>query len=206
VSLNSHKPTPGSAAAFLAAGSDLGRDRSPILKLTKNGVWVAGVNNSPVTETCFVAEVHEAEQGFVCFVDRKVVDELMTPVALGEKISKDKLPYHGPYKEGDGWRPSASIRLLSLITGEKVLFSTTSVGGRSAIGDLLSKYGRRVAAGEGGMPVIELAVEKYTHRMHGIIHNPVFHIVRWENDTGKEGQAGDAQSLAEELRDDDIPF
>jgi hypothetical protein len=199
-------------AAFLAAGSELGRPKLPILKLTKAGAWVVGVDNAPATELRLVADVPGAEHGFTCFIAGKVVGEVMTPVALGKKVSQSDLPDYGPYQGGDGWRTSASIQLKSITTGEDFLFTTTSVGGRSAVGELLTKYARRLEAGIGGIPVIELAVEHYTHRLHGIVHNPVFRIVRWEKDTdsalmsGKERQADDAHSLAEELGDDDIPF
>jgi hypothetical protein len=209
----SDKPTPGSAAAFLAAGSDLGRDRSPMLKLTTGGEWVAGVDNTRVTQTRFAADVHGAETGFTCFLDKKVVDEMMVAVALGTKISQGELPNHGPYGDGDGWRAAACIRLRSLTTGEEFVFKTTSQGGRSAIGDLLTKYAGRLAAGKGGMPIIDLAVDRYTHKRHGLVYRPLFRIVDWQDDadaaavtSGEEGHTSDARSLAEELGDDDIPF
>ena len=212
---NSNKPTPPIAAAFLAAGSELGRPNLPILKLTKNGAWVFGADNAPVTETRFVADVPGAEHGFTCFVDRKVVGEVMTPVAHGKKVTQNDLPDHGPYRDGDGWSPSASIRLQSLTTGEEFLFKTTSQGGRSAMGELVTKYGRRLAAGDGRIPVVELAVDRYEHTRYGTVYTPLFRIVGWQDDADPEAAPvtpGDSVptagvvSLSDELGDDDIPF
>jgi hypothetical protein len=209
---NSNKPTPPTAAAFLAAGSELGRPNLPILKFTKGGAWVVGADNAPVTETRFVADVPGAEHGFTCFVDHKVVDEVMTPVSHGKKVSQNDLRAHG---RGGGWSPSASIRLQSLRTGKEFLYKTTSQGGRATIGELLTEYAHRLEAGKGGVPVVELAVSRYEHKLYGTVHTPQFRIMGWQNDAdpaatpvtpgGRAPNVG-AFSLSEELGDDDIPF
>ena len=213
---NANKPTSSTAAAFLAAGSELGRRPNlPFLKFTKGGAWVFSADNAPVTDDRFVADVPGAEHGFTCFVDHKVVDEVMTPIAHGGKVAQGGLPDHSRYHEGDGWRPSVSMRLRSLRTGKEFLFKTTSRGGLSAIGDLLTKYGHRLEAGERGVPVVELAVDRYEHKRYGTVYTPLFRIMGWQDDAdpgavsvtpgGTAPNAG-AASLSDERGDDDIPF
>ena len=65
------------ADAFVAAGSEMGGSTLTIIKLSKNGEWVTGVEAEPMTEKRFAADVKGAQRGWVCFVDGEVVDEQM---------------------------------------------------------------------------------------------------------------------------------
>jgi hypothetical protein len=209
------KVVPIGAAAFLAAGSELGRSSFPILKLTKGGVWVAGASNTPVTVSRFAADIAHARRGFTCFREGTVVDEMLVLVSLATRIAQDELPDRGPYEEGDGWRPAAALQLRAMETGEQFVFKTTSRGGLSATGDLLSKYGHRLETGRGGIPVIELAVSHYAHKRYGLVYEPSFPIVDWldEDDpsTSPMIPSGGSPAPAAEKPDegflsDEIPF
>ncbi len=190
--------------AFTAAASDLGKSIFPILKLAKTGQWVSGPENTPMPETLYAADVEGSQVGFTCFVDGNVADEIMLPVALGRKISPDELPDHGPYQDGDGWKPSASIQLKAIETGEQFIFKPTSHGGLSAISALLSRYGHRLDIGKGGIPIVELKVDSYEHKRYGKIYKPSFRIKLWREEADLVD--GGAVKLGEELHDDKIPF
>lgn len=201
---NGEEHLPSTANAFMAAGSELSGSALPILKLTKDGRWVSGTDNVPITESRFAADVNGALRGYVCFVDGEVVDERMLPVALGKQVSRDELQDHGPCEGTDGWKPSASIQLRGIETGEQYVFRTTSLGGREAIGGLLSKYGYRMDIGKGGVPIIDLGETSYDHKRYGKVHKPLFRIVSWQTETDLVARSG--EKLKDELLDDSVPF
>jgi len=67
--------------------------------------------------------------------------------------------------------------------GELFTFSTSSKGGRSAVGELCNAWvkHRRMVPDE--LPVVELGCRSYKHRDRtlGIIDVPVFKVIAWEN-------------------------
>jgi len=193
------------ANAFAAAGSELTGSALPILKLSKSGAWVFGAENTPLTETRLAADVQGAQRGFICFVDGEVVEDVMEPVALGKAITPDDLADHGPYADGDGWVTSASIQLRSIETGEEYMFKPTSHGGRAAIGALLTKYGYRLSAKKGGIPIVECDVTSYEHKRYGTVFKPVFNIVSWQDEAELMVKDDDTK-LGEELLDELAPF
>ena len=202
---NETLPAPVSAAnAYAAAGSELAGDALPLLKLSKAGELVTGTENEPVTETRFAADVQGAQQGFVCFVDGRVVDEALVLVATGKKIEEDELPDHGPYQEGDGWARSATIHLRSIETGEEFAFKPTSLGGRAAIGALFTKYGYRLNIDKAGVPIIDLNVSSYQHPKYGKVYKPHFKIVSWQDEA--DLVSGASAEPDDEPFDDDVPF
>lgn len=195
--INENIPTAISKAdAFAAAASDLCGSALPIIKLTKDGNWVRGAENTPVTEIRFAVDVDGAERGFVCFVDGKLEDKVMVRVASGKKVSQETLPDHGPYEGNDGWKACTSIQLRSLTSGDEFLFCPVSNGGLAAIGPILKMYKCRLQANKGGIPIIDLDVADYKHKSYGKVLKPVLKIVEWRNE----------EDLGGELLDDSQPF
>jgi len=192
------------ANAFATAGSALGQSTLPIIKLSKAGQWVSGAENTPVIETRFAADVQGAQVGFICFVAGDVIDEAMVPVALGQKLSLQDLPEHGPYEGGDGWQPTAALQLRAIESGEEYIFKPTSQGGRAAIGDLLKRYGNRLSTGKGGIPIVELSVSSYEHRRYGRVFKPSFRVAEWRDEAALVN--GNAAKLVEEPPNDETPF
>lgn len=192
------------ADAFSAAGAKLGGTALPILKLSKAGKWVVGADNMPVSDVRFAADVQNTRFGFVCFVGGEVVDEVLVPVALGKSISPDQLPDHGPYKDREGWVSSASLQLRGLETGDEFVFKPTSHGGRSAIGALLNKCSSRLRLGKTGIPIVELDVSSYEHRLYGPVLKPILKVVGWQDEADLIN--GAVEEPGNGLFDDDIDF
>jgi len=141
-------------------------------------------DNSPVSGNRFMADVHHAEEGFICFIDGKVVDEKLVAIAEGREISRSELADHGPYSDGDGWKQIVSLRLQSIETAELSVFKSTSMGGRSACASLMTKYGSRCDLGKYGNPIVELSDGNYKHKTYGTVAKPEFRIVSWLDDPG----------------------
>jgi hypothetical protein len=202
-----------SGAAFIAAGAELNRSRLPILKLTKDGKWVAGPDNAPVTETRFAADVPGVQRGYMRFVNG-TTEEVMRPVALG-KVLRDELTNDIADEDGEGWREAVSLQLRSIKTGEELLYKATSLGGLAAVGELMTKYGHRLRTGGRGIPVVDLDSRRYLHKRYGTLFNPSLPIVDWlhEGDPSAAPAIPDggppklnAVKPEDELHDEDIPF
>jgi hypothetical protein len=202
-----------SGAAFIAAGAELNRSRLPILKLTKDGKWVAGADNTPVSETRFAADVAGVQRGYMRFVNG-TVEEMMRPVALA-KISRDELPNDTAYEDEERWREAVSLQLRSIKTGEELLYKATSQGGLAAVGALMSAYGHRLRTGDQGIAVVDLVSRRYVHKRYGPLFKPSFPIVDWldEGDPSTSpmipsggSPAPAAEKPDEGLLSDQIPF
>jgi hypothetical protein len=190
------------ANAFANAGAQLGGTALEILKLTKSGEWVAGADNTAVTERRFAADVKNARRGYVCFVDGQVVDEVWVPVATGKTVAKEDLPDQGPFEGNDGWVESVAIQLRSLESGADYIFKPTSHGGRAAVGGLLTAYGHRLELGKSGVPIIEIGAGSYEHKRYGKVFKPIFRIVDWRAESELLTQVGETPPIS----DDEIPF
>lgn len=189
------------ADAFAAAGSQHQDDRNPaIVKLTKSGDWVHGRDKTPLANTRFVADVEGAAAGFICFKSGGGVEKAMAPVASGKLIRRDDLQDHGPYRDGDGWTECLSLPLRSVENGEEYVFEPTSIGGRAAIRQLFSEYGRWLRSGRSGLPVIELEATSYQHPRYGTVFKPVLKIVGWQDENAP------GNGVAPDFENDSIPF
>jgi hypothetical protein len=107
------------------------------------------------------------------------------------------------------------LQLRSIKTGEELLYKATSLGGLAAVGDLMTRYGHRLRAGDRGIPVVDLVSRRYVHKRYGPLFNPSFPIVDWlpEGDPSAAPAIPDggppkldAVKPEDELHDEDIPF
>jgi hypothetical protein len=97
-------------------------------------------------------------------------------------------------------------------------FSTSSSGGRNALGKLCRAFDRDHRKHPGEFPIIELGVESYQHDVYGKIEKPSFKIVGWakwdEDENGDaviekprlQMRADDPHAQTDAYLDDEIPF
>jgi hypothetical protein len=80
--------------------------------------------------------------------------------------------------------------------GETYTFTVGSKGGLRCLSALTRAYGKHVADGKAGSPVVELKADSYKHRQYGKIFFPTLPIVGWTDAGGRP------QTLAEDLNDE----
>ncbi len=90
------------------------------------------------------------------------------------------------------------LPVTRLDTDETFNFTASSKGGLRAIGDLVKRYGSRLARNEGGLPIVELKADSYKHRTYGKIYFPRLVVTSWTED-------GQRPSVEQDLADE-IPF
>jgi hypothetical protein len=124
----------------------------------------------------------------------------------------------------DPWQLQWSLPLFNQVSGEEVVFSTDTLGGRDALATLLQAYADRVdsrPADNTTIPVVELGTSSYRHPARGDVQIPVLDIVGWAKPPNKprpplpkaeppkvepEKISGPRTSLASSAMDDDVPF
>jgi hypothetical protein len=136
-------------------------------------------------------------------------------VALGERPpEREELddPDEAKWPEGldgpaDPWVYQYLLPLENVSSGEVVIFATSSFGGRRAVADLCSAYGKRAKrVTTCGQPIVALATVDMPTKKFGKVPRPHFEIVGWDDGTADNvEQPPPAVTLGHELNDE-IPF
>ena len=95
------------------------------------------------------------------FVDKKRVDKKVYCVAKGEKpIDRNGLDALDLAEtDKDPWSLQDLLPLENLETGEVVIFTTSTVGGKQCVREVVDAYTKRVRKGRPGQPIIALRVK-----------------------------------------------
>jgi len=157
----------------------------------------------------------EFKNGWICWKDGQVMEEIMVRIVDGKPPAKGDLTDHGPYEdEKDGWREQSSVAFRDIESGDEFLFKTSSKGGRIAVGNLVRDYGKGFARHPGELAIAELAStsfdakDKKTGKKLGKKFAPVFKLVDWQSEEELiakfEAQAADAEDAAGD-EEDELP-
>jgi hypothetical protein len=144
----------------------LGTEMVVVMSTLRSG-YIKWEDNRPVREDSIMGYVKD---GFA-------------PPRSHELPERDK----SQWEEGNDGKPrdpyqfTNEVVFIDLKTGEPGLFSTSSKGGVSALGELAKAYGGHMRAHPEQFPVIALGVNSYQHsdRTIGRVKTPKFTIVRW---------------------------
>ena len=160
--------------------------RVGFLKMGKDGAWSYGSDETEVTEDDHVfVNPNGFVHGWQCWADTDlagVQSELLGDVIAG---MDQPLPDR-PAKVPENGRPWGEVRGMSvLLAGEKLVYSTTSVGGLNAFAALAEEYLAQYHRDpEKMIAEVSLSCDSYKHKnkTFGRIYTPVFTIVKWHKD------------------------
>ena len=164
--------------------------------------------------TKYLAHANQLTYCWIKFHDGKVVDrkfgraaDRYVPPPREELDDNDPL-YWEAGKDGKPQDPWTLQRLLpfeDMETGEVVIFTSSSVGGKIAAEGLARTYAQRVKRrGTRALPIVSIGSTSYRSPTYGEVLMPDFVITGWEDtdDGGREVNFGkDDKPL-----DDSIPF
>jgi hypothetical protein len=183
-----------------------------MLKFKKGDYWCDG--EEVPHGTVYLAHCKAWTKTWVHFEDKKVVERKIYRVAQGQKApERDQLPDNdqstwpmGPSgKPQDPWVLQYLLPLESQETGEVQIFVAQSFGGRRAVADICTQWGRRAAKNpKSGQPIIKLAKAAMPTKNWGDVPRPDFQVLGWD-DTSLEHKEVDVTTIKEDLNDD-IPF
>jgi hypothetical protein len=161
-----------------------------LIKFSKDGVFVTADDKEAINEDDdFVALVDETQIGWIKFNGEKEPPTRIMGLLFDGFVmpGRDSLGDTDPtqWEEGlsgkpaDPWLHQMNLVLQHAETRELFTFSTTSITGRRAIGNLLRHYNRMQRTNPGEIPVIKLKAGGYNHRDEriGWVSTPVFAVV-----------------------------
>lgn len=152
---------------------------------------------------------------WIKFRDKQVVERKIYRIAKGDRAperdqldeqDESKWPIGLNNKPADPWTLQYLVPLESM-DGEVRIFVASSFGGRRAVSELCSAYGRRrVKDPNGGQPIIRLQKALMPTRNFGDVPRPLFEIVGWDDGQVRTEQEVDIDKMKKQEFDDEIPF
>jgi hypothetical protein len=197
------------------------KDDTParLLKFRDGGYFVG---SDPVAlGTKFFAIVTDWQKVWIKFIDKKMVDHKSYRPARREippeRDELDDVHLIGSKgtdgRSNDPWTYQYMLPLENVESGEVLIFTTPSWGGRKAVQELSAEYSKRVQGGLVGCPIIELAAQDMTTQ-HGTTPRPVLKVVDWDDDTERSAPENLVKAVPVKRAakadpddmDDEIPF
>jgi hypothetical protein len=201
---------PGEASPWReAANEEVGASFGTLLKFVK-GDWFIGEDKTEVSPTTpFVANMDEVWRGWIKWEDSKPIDHRIGRVIdhfhvpLREKL--DDLDKAG---ESDPWQRVVYLVMRNTSNDEIVTFTSTSDGGKKAVGKLCDLYDRLRHKHPSKMPIVLLESESYQHPEYGKVHKPKFKLIGWDfwDEEAKQNPDGAQQQQRAAEINDEIPF
>ena len=149
------------------------------LKMTKNGEWVYGAEETEVgADSAFVIDPMSYAQGYVAWDEGELVDEKMAAAGQAPIILSDL-----PRLNVGQWEAQVAFALKGVEGAEEgvqLLYKVSSRGGKTAVAELLAKIIERGRAGNADVcPIVLLEKSSYKHKKYGKIYTPVLSVDEW---------------------------
>lgn len=175
---------PTKFAAGLANMKKGAAPRVGFLKMSKDGEWSYGTDDTVVGEDDHVyIDPNGFVHGWQLWADTDlpgVSSELLGEVLAPMDQPLPPMPDTHPAKaKGGEWK---QLLGFSAVLGDlKLVYSTTSYGGKSAFGALAEEFQKHFAKGGEKKPIaiVSLSSESYKHKKYGKLYNPVLSVVGW---------------------------
>lgn len=172
---------------------------TPLLRLLKDGQWVAGAEDTPIKNgTEVIVNPMSFQSGYTCWTNRapgQGKNELMGDEMWGigqAKPPASTLPQHHDPRTQElcQWKDAMAVDIKVLdgaLDGQQVLYKATSVGGLRALSALLDAVMERLDEGtEYVCPIVAMSSDSYQHQSYGRTYVPKLDIVGWANMQGQE--------------------
>lgn len=167
-----------------------------LLKLTKQGTWVAGVDNEVLPAgTVLIVNPSSMSSGYIAWYQSKIEGEVMQPLSMGPvdpaklgPVNSGKCPPGKSVPSGRGWEPQSSIDAITQTDVPlNLVYKSSSLGGMKVLLDLAGDIVMGFAENpKRAFPLVELGVDSYTHKEYGLVYTPQLSIVGWLDEEGNE--------------------
>ena len=146
------------------------------LRMGKDGVWIVGIEMEPVEDGAeFAINPSGFGHGWIAWGKSRAARRIVRAADRGRTSNRGRCP-----RAARGWEQQFGMHLRELGSQADLIFRTSSVGGKRAIGALAKEVGARMAAGEAQcVAVVTLSSDSYKHKEYGKIYVPEFVIERW---------------------------
>lgn len=162
-----------------AALQNVSREAAPagmFLRMGKDGVWIVGIEMEPVEEGAeFAVNPAGFGHGWIAWGKSERLGESFVP--LTEPISTPPATPDGAVR---GWEQQFGMHLREMGSNADLIYRTSAVGGKRAVGALAKEVGARLASGDPFcVAIVSLNSDSYKHKEYGKIYVPEFIIERW---------------------------
>ena len=198
---------------YTAYGKAVAGDGAQFLKFVKGQFQYGPDSEELPLKTQLVPNMSELQAGYIKWHNSEPVDHAMIKIAEGQPMpqrldldAQDSDEWEtGPDGVAiDPWSDTNLLPFKDPQTGLEFVFTTSSNGGRNAIGKLATAYGSQRSRHDGKLPIVEIGCGSYRHKVYGDVQYPIFRIVGWQ--TEAELIAGETDGNLDEEIDDSIPF
>jgi len=175
--------------AAVAADTSTMRDSGGLMFMKfdgNTGEFSYGSDGTELAEgALFAINIPSYKKGYICWVEGKVVEEIMVAVAEGGPPRKQDLPDHGPYDDDSGWSEQYSIEMRMMDDPHlNMLFPANNKSKRIAFENMMKAFARDFRKYPGCAPIIEISSTEFEAKAPNgkkkyKKHAPVFKIVDW---------------------------
>jgi hypothetical protein len=179
----------------------------------KKGKYLIGDDEVSIG-TQYVAHASQWTKCWIKFVNGKVVDRRQGKVADGFRPpNREELDDNDQAlwtkgldsKPQDPWTLQYVVPFENLETGELVIFTTASVGGKIGVSEMCRAWAQRAKKSGAGQPIVTLSKVDMPTKAFGDVPRPHFEIAGWDEAAADSYEPPAAETLTEE-QDDEIPF
>jgi hypothetical protein len=184
-----------------------------MLKFKKGDYWCD--NEEIPLGTVYLAHCKAWTKSWVHFEMKQVVERRVFRVALGERApDRDQIPDNNQNswpmglngKPADPWVLQYLLPMESQKTGDVQIFVTSSFGGRRAVSDLCTAWGRRITrTPNAGQPIVKITKALMPTKNFGDVPRPLFEIIGWDETSAVQKEV-DVATIKETQFDDEVPF
>lgn len=155
----------------------------------KRGLFSSGKENTVIQpDELFAVNIASFEEGWICWKGGKPVSRRSANI-MDAPVQEPDFSQFGPFeKDGDGWFSTKTFSMKSVDTDATHSFSTSSVSGNGAVGDLLDQIATRASNGDPAWPLVNLDKEEFEAQGYKNF-KPVFKPYGWLNDETVQGLA-----------------
>lgn len=172
------------------------------LKLHADGYWSFGAADDPldVTKSTYAINPMSLQVGYCAWRDQKKVQEHMAAIGMPPVIVENLPQDLGKHTKGDragqdvGYDPQMSVAIQGIEgpdTGVKLMYNTTSHGGRGAVAALMEEVSKRVEEDPVFfVPLVRLSVDSYMNKTYKkTVYTPIIEVVGWGDVHGNQQEA-----------------
>jgi hypothetical protein len=188
-----------------------------LLKFKKGHYWL---DNSEIPlDSEYIAYAIGFTKQWICWENSKPIERHTYRMSEGKIVpEREDLDRQdqSKWEEGldgrpaDPWQLNFILPLENPTTGDLVVFSSSSFGGKRAIGELCNSWARRASRQVLGQPIVKLQVKDMPTKKYGPIPRPHFEVVGYVSEPGAAPVRNlDAVQTIEDKKrefDDEIPF
>ncbi len=166
-----------------------------LLKLTKQGLWVFGIDSEILPQkTQLIAYPGSLSSGYVAWWLGKIEGETMQPLTSGPvdasklpPVNSGSIPPGKKEASGRGWETQASIEFMTQdSTPLHLIYKTSSLGGLKSLLTLAGEIAFGLSENpQRAYPLVSATEDFYIHKEWGKVFIPVLILEGWLDAEGK---------------------